>query len=547
MIKTKLLKLILISTLGISAIGSIAAISTSCGEKKPVVIHVTDVILNKTTATLAVGDTVTLTATVSPEDATDKLVTWTSDNESVATVDSEGRITAVAQGTATITVKTNDGDKTATCSVAVNETVIHVTDVTLNKTSTTLTVGGTEALTATVLPEEATDKLVTWTSNKPSVATVDSNGKITAVAEGTAIIVVATHDGGKIATCKVIVDHVHVTDVTLDKTTATLTVGDTVTLTATVSPEDATDKSVTWTSDNESVATIDSNGKITAVAEGTAIIVVATHDGGKIATCKVIVNEAVIHVTDVTLDKTSITLDPCSTEQLTATVLPEEATDKSVTWTSLNTNIATVDSNGKITAVAKGTTTITVKTNDGDKTATCSVTINERFINIHIESGNNGSVSKTEVVVDKGSTFGQIKSELSPQPNPSFEVYEWIRVDGSGNYISEITDDYKFEDEDKVNLKVLFNHTDSPHSIATQEGQWGEIKVKYKLLDNHECQLLTEYEGTDKECGYVSGKGTIIIPDHVIYDNKEPYYIRQIPSDWSDGENDITGLKFDNV
>ncbi len=275
------------------------------GYANPTTVDVTGVSLNKTTATLTVGDTETLTATVSPDDATDKTVTWLSSDTAVATVEN-GVVTAVGSGSANITVTTTDGSKMASCAVTVNAatpSVVNVTGVEINKTSTTLTVGGTETLTATVSPDDATDKSVKWSSDNTSVATVDANGKVTAVAEGTATITVTATNGtentsdDKTATCAVTVNAatpsvVNVTGVEINKTSTTLTVGGTETLTATVSPDDATDKSVMWSSDNTSVATVDANGKVTAVAAGTATITVTTIDGSKTATCSVTVNAA---------------------------------------------------------------------------------------------------------------------------------------------------------------------------------------------------------------------------------------------------------------
>ena len=154
-------------------------------------VAVTGVSLNKTTTSIQVGASEQLTATVEPNNATNKAVNWSSNSPSVATVDNSGNVTAVAEGTATITVTTQDGNKTATCTVTVtpaSSDPVAVTGVSLNKTSTTLTVGGSETLTATVQPSNATNKAVNWSSNPTSVATVDSNGKVTAVAEGTATV-----------------------------------------------------------------------------------------------------------------------------------------------------------------------------------------------------------------------------------------------------------------------------------------------------------------------------------------------------------------------
>ena len=174
-------------------------------EPTPPAIAVTGVTLNKTGITLEVDGSETLTATVAPDNATNKKVTWKSDKPEIATVDANGKVTAVKVGEATITVTTEDGGKTATCKVTVEAATIAVTGVTLNKTELTLEVDGSETLTATVAPDDATNKEVTWSSDKPEIVTVDATGKVTGVAIGEATITVTTEDGGKTATCKVAV------------------------------------------------------------------------------------------------------------------------------------------------------------------------------------------------------------------------------------------------------------------------------------------------------------------------------------------------------
>ena len=136
---------------------------------------------------------------MSPDNATNKSVTWTSSDSSVASV-VDGKVTAIKAGKATITVKTDDGGKTATCEITVNAKVYPVTSVSLDKSSATLTEGDEITLIATVNPDNATNKNVTWTSSDPSVASV-SNGKVTALKAGKATIIVKTDDGGKTATC----------------------------------------------------------------------------------------------------------------------------------------------------------------------------------------------------------------------------------------------------------------------------------------------------------------------------------------------------------
>ena len=266
---------------------SVMSYTTSIPEST---VAVEDVTLDKTTLALTKGETATLTATVDPEDATDASVTWSSSKESVATVDENGKVTAVASGEATITVTTTDGDYTAECVVTVTNPV---TAISIDDTAGVV-VGGEKQLTATVEPTDADAYTITWSSDKTDIATVDEDGKVTGVAAGTATIT-ATVDGTTISdTCTVTVTAATVaaTGVSLDKTTLELTEGDTAALKATVAPADATNTNVTWSSSKESVATVDENGTVTAVASGDATITVTTEDGGYTATCAVTVTAA---------------------------------------------------------------------------------------------------------------------------------------------------------------------------------------------------------------------------------------------------------------
>lgn len=168
-------------------------------------IPVKSISLDKTNLELPVGNTTTLKATILPSDATNKNVTWSSSNTSVASVSSAGEVKGIAKGTATITVKTVDGGKTANCRVTVVETKVPVSGVSLSKTTLSMAVGDTQTLTTIVTPSNATDKSVTWSSSNTSVATVSSSGVVTAKKSGTAVITVKTNDGGKKATCNVTV------------------------------------------------------------------------------------------------------------------------------------------------------------------------------------------------------------------------------------------------------------------------------------------------------------------------------------------------------
>lgn len=267
--------------------------TASC--KVTVSVAVASVSLDQTSLTLTEGETATLKATVLPENATNKKVTWTSSNAKVATVDANGKITAVSAGTAKITVTTEDGKKTATSTVTVKSKSVSVTGVTLDNTSLSINIGETKTLKATVIPTGATNKKVTWTSSNAKIASVDANGKVTAVAAGTATITVTTEDGKFTATCKVNVQDptVYVYSITLSSTSLEMEVGDTKSLKATIYPSFATDKSLTWFSNNTKVAIVDAKGNVTAVAPGTTLIFCSSNDGGSTTTCTVTVSNGV--------------------------------------------------------------------------------------------------------------------------------------------------------------------------------------------------------------------------------------------------------------
>ena len=191
----------------------VAILGVACGDPKPEepkTIAVTGVTLSPASKVLAPGDSVQLTATVAPEDADDKSVVWSSSKESVATVSDEGLVSAVSEGSATITVKTVDGDKTATCKITVESVPAAVEGVAINKQEIELAPGQTEQLEAIISPENAENKDVRWLSSNYDVANVGrTTGLVTAKANGEATITVKTVDGEKTATCvvKVITQH----------------------------------------------------------------------------------------------------------------------------------------------------------------------------------------------------------------------------------------------------------------------------------------------------------------------------------------------------
>ena len=387
-------------------------------ETQTPVVEVESVSLNKSEMTLTEGESETLAATITPENAENKSITWSSNNEAVATVDVNGNVTAKSAGTAVITATSTNG-KSAGCTVKVEKKQIPVTEVRLSESTVGIVEGSTYKLTATVLPENTTDsKSVSWSSSNSEVATVDANGTVTAKRAGTAVIT-ATSTNGKTAGCTVTVSkkEIPITEISLDKSSATLTEGETTTLTATVLPENTTyGKSVKWSSSNVAVATVDLMGKVTAKSAGTAIIT-AISENGKTASCTITVNkkDTNITITEVRLNKSTETLKEGDTTTLTATVLPENTTDsKNVSWSSSNSEVATVDANGTVTAKRAGTAVITATSTNG-KTAGCTVTVSRKEIPITEISLDKSSATLTEgetttlvaTVLPENTTYGK--------------------------------------------------------------------------------------------------------------------------------------------
>ena len=376
----------------------------SCKEEVHEILA-SSVTLDKTSVEVLIGQTVHLSATVLPEATTDKTIRWSSSDDSVAMVD-EGTVTAHKVGQATI--KATCGNKEASC--VVNVLPIMVEEISFNKTSVSLKAGETVTLTATVKPDDATDKTVTWSTSDATVATV-SNGVVTAKKVGTATITAKA--GDKSATCEITVVSTPVTAVTLNKTSVSLKAGETVTLTATVKPDDATDKTVTWGSSDESVAKVE-NGIVTAIGKGLSTITAKAGDTS--ATCMVTVS---VPVENVTLNKTELVLQKGQEEVLVALVSPDDATDKTINWSSSNVSVVRVDQNGAVAAEGAGTAVITASA--GTKSATCTITVT-----IPVESI---SLNMTERTIKVNETV-LLKAEINPSDATTKSI-QWSSSDVS--------------------------------------------------------------------------------------------------------------------
>jgi uncharacterized protein YjdB len=483
----------------IAAIIVAGLVFTGCkdGSEGGGTVAVTGVRLDETELSMVVFVTpaVTLNAIISPSNATDKTVTWSTSDRNVANVNASGRVTAIGVGNATVTATTKNG-KTASCAVTVTSNVVPVVDVTLDNTTLSVEKGKTSPLKHTLDPSNATVKNVTWSSDNQNVATVNGSGVVTGVDEGTATITVTTvgkkEDGDSAtATCVVTVFYSPVTSVTLSKNTLTVTEGyDGETLIATVQPLTA-NQAVTWSIvDGTGSATVSSSGLVSGVSEGSATITVTTvgkkeDNTSATATCTVTVIPPV-PVTGVTLSPTTLELREGKSGTLTATIAPPTATDKSVTWSSDDEDIAYVI-NGVVWAVSVGTATITATSVDDDtKTATCAVTVLEPVPDLDYF-----------VWIDPGTfTIGSPNAETGHATN---EAQREVKIT-KGFYIEEtpaliidyylVTGDYPTWFED---------YYDYYASLLGDPGYFGEFPMDgvnwYNAVEY--CNLLTEMENEE--------------------------------------------------
>lgn len=252
---------------------------------------------------------------------------------------------------------------------------VDVESVKITEENLQLEVNDSVTLHATVYPLNATNPDYEWSSSNENIATVDENGTVTGVQSGNVTITVTTADGGYQDTCKIEVYKNDVTSVTpVGAATYNLPVGKTQQLAVKTLPATATISTVKWTSSNNAIATVDENGLVTAKSGGTAKIY-ATADSGVRA--EFTINVRVLP-TAVQLSRTSMVVYINESEVLTATVLPSNASNKNVTWVTSNRTIASVDANGRVTGRMAGTVYISAKTQEGNITAMCTVTVMKR-------------------------------------------------------------------------------------------------------------------------------------------------------------------------
>lgn len=380
---------------------------------------VTNVAVTPAPSSVIIGETVQLSVDVTTVSGASEDVTWSSSDETIATVDQDGLVTGVAIGAATITATSVATPSVSGSSALTVTDVPAVTSVTLDPATLELEIDETATLTPTVDAVGGADASVTWASSDVAVATVDADGLVTAVAAGTATITATSvFDVTVEGTADVTVLAEAVTGVAVDPAEATIAVGDAdVQFTATVTAVSGASEEVTWSSDDPAVASVDADGLVSAVAAGTATIT-ATSVFDPAVSGTATVN--VPGVTDVDVTPASADLTLTGTVQLLATATAVHGeTDESVTWSSSDPAVATVSETGLVSAVATGSVTITATS-----VATPSTT-GTATINVHSE------VVADDYVTDAGYVAGEAVTIAAPAVSGGLAPYAFALTAGA--------------------------------------------------------------------------------------------------------------------
>jgi len=408
----------------VSAGTTIITVQTADGSKTATcfinimaIIHVTGITLNENATTIAPGaeNGITLSANVIPTNATNREFTWSSSNIAIASVASNGRVIGGVAGSANITARTTDGNFIASCLVTVTPAVA-VSAIVLDKSSFFLANPGIISLIPTIYPANATNKNIIWTSTIPGKADVNSSGLVTAVAAGSTTIRATSDDGGYTAECAITVytpPFINTMGVILNNSSLTIEPAATSSLIASITPLNATNKNLIWSSNSPNV-TVNQSGNLRGITPGIATITVTTENGGYKAFCTVIVNAPPV----LNIHPPTFTISSGSITKISVTVTRPGLGGSSVIWNSSNPSIASIPSNGSVIGgtgnttiisvpvrgLSNGTTTISATYGGVVSIATATVITNVQSIQLNT----------TNITLSIGNTFQAIASIIPP-------------------------------------------------------------------------------------------------------------------------------------
>lgn len=416
-----------------------------------VVNPVSGLSMDSTNVSMFEGDVIELKALVKPQDAKDTEINWVSSNPEVADVDAQGHVQALIAGQTTIVAVTREGGYVATCQVCVYK---HVSEIRFDLETDTVALykGESLSLVPIVLPYEAPNKELVWSSSNTGAVTVDQSGRITAVGQGTAVITATSKDNKDVSADVIVRVKKHVEKVEV-AAVSPIYEGTSQKLTVNVYPADADDKVLSYSSDNDGVVTVDAYGVIHAVRAGTANIRIESHDGGKTAQCEVTV---LCHVSEIEFDEESIIGFVGSEIQLEAKVLPERASDQTVTWESSNDDVAIISKNGKLRLWAQGETDIKVTSTDNPN----AWAVLHVKVLVHSESV---SLDKSDANLFEGESV-QLNATIRPYDDPA--LVKWT---SSNESIATVSDSglVTAKKLGQVTIKAQANDNPDNYAICT--------------------------------------------------------------------------------
>ncbi len=491
--------------------GNIDIIEIGCDDNKckPIPKEIESIAFDDNKVSIKKGDSLKLIVSINPVELSSSKLTWKSSDDSIVTVDEFGIIKGIKNGKAIITVTTPNG-KTATCTVEVVNDSVNVKKINLTVPKNTITVGSVTQVKAKVEPSNATNRELVWTSSDPSVATVDSNGIVKGIKNGVVTITAKTKDGKVVASIKltVKVPEPVVENIKFSQDNISIKKDDTLGLTVIVTPSELSSSKLTWKSSNESIVTVDESGKIKGISVGTATITV-TSANGKTATCKVNVTEEAIEVQEIVLTPLEKTIGNGRTTQVIADILPENATNRELVWTSSDPSVATVDANGVVKGIRNGIVTITAKTKDGRVVASTKIIIDENINN------------------EKLSVYDDEHTPVTWDGANDLKIFEKTLYTMDGKIAPESSNTYQFvvRNNTKYNIK---------YDIDFIETNPYNINMKYKLKKN-DTYLIDHY---------VSASELNINDMTLDSSNNDTYYLEW---KWVSSDNDTQIGKTENA
>ncbi len=465
---------------------ALMAILASCSkEEDPVVTSIT---LDKTELELKVGDVYNFKVTHTPPEAKTPTYKWLvsryfplyGDREgiNIATIDENGKLTAMKEGTTTVIVTTIDvfdpvsnSPLKHACKVTIKP--VEAEGIVIDKSEVTLKGGESITLSAKIQPDNTTNAKVYWTSSNSKIVSIekdqvfDGKIKVTALAEGEATITASVSNNSSItATCKITVSPTDLEGLSLNEKEKTVLQGESFKLNPIFTPEYATNKNVKWSSSDDNIATVDNDGNVKTFNFGECSIKAVAEDGGFEAVCKVIVKPTPLE--NIKFNEYSYNVEIGGTRQLKVTYIPENAGNKKIKWSSSNSIVATIDQNGVVKGNTQGYTTITATSEDGEHVATCDIYVVEinKMMQVYFPS--------SSVTIINGFYTGMISCAIRNNSSQSVKITKFRVIDTNTFLtVAETTDESLLGTElapgQTIALSGRFNSVYEPSFIWEME------------------------------------------------------------------------------